>query len=137
MCLKGVYNFMNEKTIGLVIARVILGITFALHGLAKFQDGINGTAEFFSSVGIPSFLAYIVAGIELVGGILMVLGIFTKVVAALLIVIMLGAIGTVKYSMGFLDGFELDLALLALAVVAFTTNSWTQWFAFTPPTKAE
>ena len=119
---------MSEKNIGLLIARIVLGVTFFLHGLAKFQGGISGTAEFFGSIGLPGALAYIVAIIELVGGILMILGLFTKVISLLFIVVMLGAIGTVKLEAGFLDGFELELALIALSIAVYATSMWTKFF---------
>lgn len=119
---------MSEKNIGLLIARIVLGVTFFLHGLAKFQGGISGTAEFFGSIGLPGALAYIVAIIELVGGILMILGLFTKVISLLFIVVMLGAIGTVKLEAGFLDGFELELTLIALSIATYATSTWTKFF---------
>lgn len=119
---------MSEKNIGLLIARIVLGVTFFLHGLAKFQGGIGGTAEFFGSIGLPGALAYIVAIIELVGGILKILGLFTKVISLLFIVVMLGAIGTVKLEAGFLDGFELELALIALSIAVYATSMWTKFF---------
>ncbi|CEA05910.1 Putative oxidoreductase CatD [Metalysinibacillus saudimassiliensis] len=119
---------MSEKNIGLLIARILLGVTFFLHGFAKFQGGISGTAEFFGSVGLSGALAYIVAIIELVGGILMILGLFTKVISLLFIVVMLGAIGTVKLEAGFLDGFELELTLIALSIATYATSTWTKFF---------
>lgn len=119
---------MSEKNIGLLIARILLGVTFFLHGLAKFQGGISGTAEFFGSIGLPGALAYIVAIIELVGGILIILGLFTKVISLLFIVVMLGAIGTVKLEAGFLDGFELELTLIALSIATYATSTWTKFF---------
>lgn len=119
---------MSEKNIGLLVARILLGVTFFLHGLAKFQGGISGTAEFFGSIGLPGALAYIVAIIELVGGILIILGLFTKVISLLFIVVMLGAIGTVKLEAGFLDGFELELTLIALSIATYATSTWTKFF---------
>ncbi|WP_051910353.1 DoxX family protein [Lysinibacillus sp. BF-4] len=119
---------MSEKNIGLLIARILLGVIFFLHGLAKFQGGISGTAEFFGSIGLPGALAYIVAIIELVGGILIILGLFTKVISLLFIVVMLGAIGTVKLEAGFLDGFELELTLISLSIAMYATSMWTKFF---------
>ena len=54
--------------------------------------GIENTVGFFDSLGIPGFMAYIVATIELVGGVLIILGLATRVVAALFVAVMLGAI---------------------------------------------
>lgn len=58
----------------------------------------------------------------------MILGLFTKVISLLFIVIMLGAIGTVKLEAGFLDGFELELTLSALSITTYATSTWTKFF---------
>ena len=112
---------MNKQEIGKVILRVILGITFFIHGLAKFQGGISNTVGYFDSLGIPGFIAYAVAAIELIGGIALILGFATKIIAILFTLIMLGAIVTAKFSLGFLGdgqmaGYELELVLLGVSV---------------------
>ncbi|WP_339229712.1 DoxX family protein [Oceanobacillus sp. FSL K6-2867] len=107
---------MTKNEAGSVILRIVLGITFFIHGLDKFQAGIGNIAGYFESLGIPGFLAYIVAFIELIGGIALILGIGTKIVSVLIAIIMLGAIFTAKLSLGFLDGYELDIALLAISI---------------------
>lgn len=66
-------------------------------------------------------MAYVIAGIELIGGIALIIGFGTRVVSALIGIIMIGAILKVKLSVGFLGngqmaGYELDLAFLAIAI---------------------
>lgn len=112
---------MNKNEIGKIILRVVLGLTFFIHGVVKFQDGISNTVGYFDSLGIPGFMAYVVAIIELVGGIALILGLGTRIVASLIAIIMIGAIFTAKLSLGFLGngqmaGYELDLILLASAI---------------------
>ncbi|EMR06130.1 DoxX [Bhargavaea cecembensis DSE10] len=112
---------MNKNDIAKVILRVVLGFTFFIHGLVKFQGGIANTAGYFDSLGIPGFMAYAVAAIELLGGLAMILGIGTKIVGILFAIIMIGAIFTAKLSLGFLGngqmaGYELDLILLAASL---------------------
>ena len=68
----------------------------------KFQGGIENTAGWFASIGIPSFMAYVVGVIELVGGIALIIGLGSRVLSALLALIMLGAILKAKLSLGFL-----------------------------------
>ncbi len=119
---------MKRNDAGAVVLRVILGLTFFIHGLSKFQGGIGNTVGFFESLGILGFLAYVVAIIELIGGIMLILGIGTRIVSGLFVVIMLGAIFTVKLSVGFLGdgqmaGYELELALLAMAIFLAISNS--------------
>jgi putative oxidoreductase len=118
---------MNTNELGKFILRVVLGIIFFAHGLSKFQGGINNTVGFFDSLGIPGFVAYVVAVIELVGGIAMIIGLGTRIVSVLFAVIMLGAIFTVKLPAGLLGngqtgGYELDLALLAISIYFTTAN---------------
>lgn len=101
--------------------RLALGISFFIHGLVKFQGGIGNIAGWFESIGIPGFVAYVVATIELVGGIALILGIGTRVISALFALIMIGAILTAKLPVGFLGngkmaGYELDLAFLVIAL---------------------
>ncbi|MBP1932223.1 DoxX family protein [Ammoniphilus resinae] len=112
----------------LFILRVVLGITFFIHGLAKFQMGLGNVAGWFESMGLMGFLGYAVALIELLGGIALILGFGTQVASALISLVMLGAIFTAKLSAGFMGngqsaGYELDLALLAMAVALTITGS--------------
>ncbi|MGG4553290.1 DoxX family protein [Paenibacillus humicus] len=112
---------VRKDELGLTLLRLILGITFLIHGLDKFQGGIANTAAFFESLGMPGFAAYVVALVELLGGIAMILGLGTRVVAGLFAIIMAVAILKVKLAIGFLGngqmaGYELDLILLVISV---------------------
>jgi len=111
----------RSNELGAFILRVFLGITFFVHGLTKFQGGIQNTAGFFESLGLPGFTAYVVAIIELVGGLAMILGVGTRVVAILFAVILAVATVKAKLAAGFLGngqmaGYELDLALMVIAI---------------------
>jgi putative oxidoreductase len=112
---------MFKTELGALILRVTLGFIFFIHGLVKFQDGIQNTAGWFESIGLPGFMAYAVAGIELVGGVALILGLGTRLVSVLIALIMIGATLKVKLSLGLLGngqsaGYELDLAFLAMAI---------------------
>jgi len=120
---------MNSNQLGALVLRMVLGISFFVHGIVKFQDGIGNTAGWFESIGIPGFLAYVVATIELVGGLALILGLATRIVSALLAIIMIGATLKVKLAVGFLGngqmaGWELDLAFLAMAVYLALNGSY-------------
>lgn len=109
------------------ILRVFLGATFLIHGLAKFQGGIENTVGFFESLGLPGFTAYLVALIELIGGIAIVIGIGTRVISILFAVILAVAIVKVKLAAGFLGngqmaGYELDLALMVISIYFAVAN---------------
>jgi len=59
--------------------------------LKYFVFTLPGTEQFFVSVGFPGFLAYVTFGVELIGGILLLLGVATRAVAVVLIPVLLGA----------------------------------------------
>ncbi|WP_202080872.1 DoxX family protein [Caldalkalibacillus salinus] len=119
---------MNKTDISLFIVRIVLGLTFLVHGVEKFQMGLGNVAGFFESLGVPGMLAYIVGPIEMIGGIAMLLGLGTRVVGVLFAIIMVGAITIVKWDAGLLGnetsgGYELDLLLLAVSVQMAMTGS--------------
>lgn len=73
--------------------RLSLAVMLLAHGLLKvFVYTLPGTAQFFASVGYPGWLGYLVAGMELIGGTLMLFGIATRTTALAMIPIMLGAV---------------------------------------------
>lgn len=117
---------------GILIVRILLGGLMFLHGLQKFTNGIGGTVQFFDSLGIPGFMAYVVAVIELVGGLALVFGVLVPYVSALFVVVLAVAIVTVKFSSGFLGGYEPEFVLLVLSVVTLITGSFKQVFQFLP-----
>jgi putative oxidoreductase len=116
---------VQQNGLGSVIVRLVLGVIFFAHGLQKFQGGLDKTEGFFESVGIPGFLAYVVAFLEVIGGICLVLGLGTRIIAGAFVVIMLGAIFTVKLKGGFLGGYELDVALMAMGLHLLISGSPT------------
>jgi uncharacterized membrane protein YphA (DoxX/SURF4 family) len=106
---------------GTLLLRVLLGITFLVHGIVKFQGGIENIVGWFESIGLPGFLAYGVASFEVVGGVALIVGLGSRIVSAIFILLMIGATLKVKLAVGFLGngemaGYELDLAFLAMAV---------------------
>jgi putative oxidoreductase len=86
---------MNDSTqaaYGAFVLRITLGVAFIAHALLKLLVfTLPGTAQFFGSIGLPPFLGYVVTAAELVGGVLLVLGVGSRYVAAALVPIMLGA----------------------------------------------
>lgn len=83
-----------------LLLRVALGVMFLAHGLTKlFVFTPAGTAQFFSSVGFPGFLAYPVMAFEIIGGVMLIVGIVPRWVAALAAVELLVA-STVHWGNG-------------------------------------
>jgi putative oxidoreductase len=76
---------------------------------------------------LPGFTAYLVAFIELAGGLAMILGVGTRIISILFAIVMAVAIIKVKMAGGFLGngqmaGYELDLALMAISIYLAMTN---------------
>ncbi|PVE24960.1 LysR family transcriptional regulator [Microvirga sp. KLBC 81] len=85
-----------------LILRVTLGALFLAHaGLKIFVFTPAGTAQFFGSLGLPGFLAYVVILAEVVGGVALIAGFYARWAALALIPILLGAIFTVHGPAGF------------------------------------
>ena len=79
-----------------LLLRLTLGFLFLAHlSLKLFVFTPAGTAKFFGSLGLPSELAYVIMIGEALGGIALILGIWTRVVAIAATPILLGAIFTV------------------------------------------
>ena len=68
---------------GAFLLRLALGLLAIGHGVMKLMDPA-GAAGFFSSVGLPGALAYLVMAVEVIGGVLLVVGLFTRPVAFVL-----------------------------------------------------
>src|SRR5260221_11749869 len=78
-----------------LLLRVSLGLLFLAHASIKlFVFTPAGTAKFFASVGVPPDLAYVVMTAEVVGGIALVLGLWTRVVPIAATPLLFGAIFT-------------------------------------------
>ncbi|PGV52868.1 DoxX family protein [Bacillus sp. AFS037270] len=119
---------MKKNEIGAFILRVTLGALFLIHGIVKFQGGIENIVGWFDSIGLPGFMAYGVASLEIIGGIGIIIGLATRFFAALFALMMIGATIKVKLSVGLLGngqmaGYELDLAFLAIALYLAITGS--------------
>ncbi|AHF06124.1 DoxX family protein [Desulfitobacterium metallireducens] len=117
---------------GLLVIRLIFGLTFARHGSEKLLGwfgghGIKGTAGFFESIGIkPGVpMAYLAAIGEILGGLFLAAGIFLPVAAILIVGPMLVAMLTVTGKNGFAitaGGYEYNLAIIAVAVGILLTG---------------
>jgi putative oxidoreductase len=95
-------NDTRTAPYGALLLRLSLGGLFLAHaGLKLLVFTPAGTAKFFASVGLPPALAYVTIAAEIVGGIALILGVWTRVVAIAVTPILLGAIVAVHGSAGF------------------------------------
>lgn len=111
------------RHLGPVILRLALGAVFIAHGLPKLTAP-GGFVGFFNGIGIPapSLMVLVVGAVEAIGGLLLLAGFGVRVAAALLAADMLGAILLAKRSMGFVNGWEFDLILLAASLSLVLTG---------------
>ena len=83
----------QRSAIAATVLRVSLGVMFIAHALLKIVVfTVPGTVQFFESIGLPGALAYVTIAAELGGGVLLVLGVYTRTVALALVPILLGAL---------------------------------------------
>jgi putative oxidoreductase len=109
--------------VGDSLLRVALGIMFLAHSvvLKYFTFTLAGTAQYFASIGLPASLAYVVFAAEAVGGVLLILGLYTRWVALALVPVLLGALW-VHAGNGWVfsaanGGWEYPLFLIVVSVV--------------------
>lgn len=128
--------------------RLVLAVVFIAHGANKLfglwagpgigVGGLDSTAQFFAAVGLPQSypLAVAVAVTELLGGVLLAIGWFTRIAAPALIIVMGVAIWKVHYQWGFFlnwtgaadrgQGMELHVVLIG-ALLCLTLAGAGEW----------
>jgi len=111
----------SSAPLGIALLRISLGVVWIAHALLKlFVFTLPGTAQFFTSIGIPGILAYPVFAVELLGGIALVLGLYARQTALALVPVMAVAAsvhvpnGWVHTSAG--GGWEYPVFLIAASV---------------------
>jgi putative oxidoreductase len=79
---------------GAALLRVALGVAALAHGLVLkvFVFGVAGTVGYFESIGYPGFFAYLVMFGEIAGGIALIIGVYARTAALLMIPILAGAL---------------------------------------------
>lgn len=119
------------SALGLLVIRLVIGLTFAAHGSQKLFGwfggyGVDGTAGFFESIGLKPGkpLALLAGAGEFLSGLFFAAGFLTPLAAAAMAVIMMVAIKTVTGKNGYwitANGTEYNIAIIAVAVgVALT-----------------
>lgn len=128
---------MLDKDQILLILRILLGITLFLHGAQKVfgwfgGSGLKGWTEYVSSLNIPltkqkfpSWIGPVSALVEMLTGITIALGVFTKISSVLAAVFLIFAIVLVHLNKGFFNqngGYEYALNLLVLSGILFLSG---------------
>ncbi len=95
--------------------RVVLGVIFVAHGYPKVFGGIQHHVHMVQGLGLPGWLAYLSAGAELFGGLMVLLGAATRIGALLILADMVVAIWKVHLHQGLRGGLEFPLSVAAIA----------------------
>lgn len=105
------------QPLALLVMRLALGAVMVAHGYHKVFGGLHHHVEVVSSLGLPGWMAYLSAFTEFFGGILVLLGLFTRAAAFAICINMSVAIAKVHFHNGLMGdkGYEFPLALAALA----------------------
>lgn len=114
------------------ILRLAVGLIFVMHGWQKLVGGVDGVAGFLGTLGFPApaLFAVVLIAVELVGGALLILGLWTGLVARLLAFVAIVAWLTVHLADGFFvrdGGYEFVMLLFAACIALAVTGPgrWT------------
>lgn len=119
------YNTDKYADLAPLLLRIGVGLIFIYAGWGKIT-GIEGTQEFFGNIGIPlaGVMAWVVAIVEFVGGILILVGFRIQLPALLMAIIMIVAIVTTKFGQDdVFRAMRLDFLLLLASLALFTIGS--------------
>ena len=121
------------KDFGATILRVIVGVTYGMHGylgLVVFTP--SGAADSMRAAGLPApvLMAWVIIVVHSLGGIMLVMGLWTRMAAAANAVVILGAILKIHLPQGFFTkvmggqpaGYEFPLLLLGASVALILTG---------------
>lgn len=104
--------------VGRLVLRLVLGFCVLLHGVAKLKGGVDGIAGMLGGSGLPGFLAYGVYIGEVIAPILVILGLYSRIGAWIIVVNMLFAIGLAHtgelFALGQSGGWALELQAMFL-----------------------
>src|ERR1700722_20083286 len=121
--------YTTDDSIATSILRLVLGVVFFAHGAQKMLGwfggfGFHGTMGFFTGMGMPAPLAFLIICTEFFGGLGLIFGLLTRIAALGISGLMIGAIFMVHLPNGFFmnwmgnqkgEGFEYHLLALAMA----------------------
>jgi len=105
------------QPLALLVMRLVLGAVMLGHGYHKVFGGLHHHAQFVASLGLPAWTGYLSSFTEFLGGLLLLIGLFTRLAAFAVCIDLSVAIAKVHFHNGLMGngGYEFPLALAALA----------------------
>ena len=107
----------RSQPLALLVLRLVLGAIMIGHGYHKVFGGMDKVVHMVTGLGLPGWSAYLSAYTEFFGGILVIVGLFTRIVALAILIDMIVAISKVHLKKGLVGqgGYEFPLSLAAIA----------------------
>jgi uncharacterized membrane protein YphA (DoxX/SURF4 family) len=105
--------YCYNKSLGIFIIRLVAGLIFVMEGWQKFQN-LSGTSNFMVHLGLPMFMGVLIATIELVGGVALIFGLFTRIFGIIFGIEMLFVIFLTGWSRG-IGSHDYELLLSAVS----------------------
>lgn len=129
--------FDRLHPLALLVLRLVLGAIMIAHGYPKVFGGLHRTVQMVHGLGMPGWLGYVVAFAEFGGGILLLIGLLTRLAALAIVIDMLVAIATVHWKNGFTgqNNYQFPLACAAIAFSLMITGAGAisiDWLIGTP-----
>ena len=105
------------QPLALLVLRLVIGTIMIAHGYSKVFGGFSHVHDMVQHLGFPGWMAYLLAGTEFFGGILMIAGLFTRCVAVAMLIDMSIAIWKIHWHNGLKGpgGFEFPMSVAAIA----------------------
>ena len=114
------------KPLGLLFLRVALGVIFIYHGYPKLFSGTQQMMGFFRNIGLPGYFVFVAGVFEFFGGILLIIGLFTRIAGFLLAAEMVVALWKVHGMFSHpsaVDDYQFPLACCAGAFALATVGA--------------
>jgi putative oxidoreductase len=108
------------QPLALLVMRLAVGVIMVVHGYHNVFGGLHHHAQWIASLGVPSWLGYVSSFTELLGGLLLLAGFFTRVAALAICIDLVVALWKVHLHNGLMGsadrpGYEFPLAAASLA----------------------
>lgn len=114
------------KPLALLLLRLALAVIFIFHGYPKLFGNVGQAMQGFQHMGFPPYFAYVAGILEVFGGCLLILGLFTRIASLLLAGEMLIAVLKVHLPQGTVmqvKNYEFPMALAAAAFTLATVGA--------------
>lgn len=126
--MKSIHHHFHSPALGMFIIRLVAGVIFMFSAYMKLAD-MPMTIGFFATIGLGAFWAWLVAILELAGGLSLIIGIWTKFFSFFLSIIMIVAIyftakGGIEMAMAPLLLLAISVAVLFSGCGAYSVCRW-------------